>query len=142
MAPAVIQFTALNGTFTANVTDPSGNPLEVIDIDLPFTVSGTIQLPTFLTGLGVVTVYADELGGPIDKSIGQQAVNLTGVSGATDPPGLASYNYSIVVGTAQLPDPSPNSSIYKMAVSFAYQNPPGSHTDIAAVIDLGLFFVV
>jgi hypothetical protein len=139
---AAIQFAGLNGTFTADVFDPSGNPREVLDIDLTFTVSGTILLPNFLSGDGVVTVFADELGGPVDKSIGQQTVNLTGVSLPTDPPGLVTYNWSITVGPPTLADPSPNSSIYQLAVSFAYQNPPGNHTDIAAVIDLGLFFIV
>ena len=75
---ASIQFAGLNGQFTAGIFDPSGNPQEVLDIDLTFTASGTIRLPNFLTGVGAVTVYADELGGPIDKAIGNQNVNLTG----------------------------------------------------------------
>ena len=139
---ASIQFVGLNGQFTAGVFDPSNTPQEVLDIDLTFTASGTIRLPNFLTGVGAVTVYADELGGPIDKAIGNQNVNLTGQSLPNDPPGLVTYPWSITIGPPTLPDPSPNSSIYKLAVSFAYQNPPGNHTDIAAVIDLGLFFIV
>jgi hypothetical protein len=139
---ASIQFVNLNGQFDAAVLDPSGNPQNVIDIDLTFTVSGSIQLPNFLTGTGVVVVYADELGGPFDGSIGSQNVNLTGVSLPTDPPGLVTYPWSITVGPPTLPDPSPNSSIYQLAVSFAYQNPAGNHTDIGAVIDLGLFFII
>jgi hypothetical protein len=139
---AAIQFAGLSGQFSAVVTDPSGNPQEVLDIDLTFTVSGTIQMPNYLTGTGVVTLYADELGGTFNQSIGQQNVSLTGASLPTDPPGLVTYPWSITVGPPTLPDPSPNSSVYKFAVSFAYQNPPGNHTDVAAVIDLGLFFVV
>jgi len=137
-----IQFLNLNGQFDADVFDPSGKPQNVLDIDLTFTVSGTIQLPKFLTGKGVVVVYADELGGPFDGPIGRQNVDLTGVSTPHDPPGLVRYPWKITVRPPTLPDPSPNSSIYKLAVSFAYQNPPGSHTDIGAVIDLGLFFII
>lgn len=137
-----IQFVNLKGQFTATLVDPSGQPQNVLDIDLTFTVKGDILLPNFLTGNGVVTVFADELGGPFDGPIGQQIVNLTGVSLPTDPPGLVTYPWSITIGPPTLPDPSPNSSIYRLAVSFAYQNPPGNHTDIAAVIDLGLFFIV
>ena len=139
---ASIQFVNLNGQFDAVLLDPSGNPQNVLDIDLTFTVSGSIQLPNFLTGTGVVVVYADELGGAFDAPIGSLNVNLTGVSLPTDPPGLVTYPWSITVGPPTLPDPSPNSSIYQLAVSFAYQNPPGNHTDVGAVIDLGLFFII
>jgi hypothetical protein len=140
--PQAIQFVNLNGQFDAVVVDPSGKPQNVLDIDLTFTVSGSIQLPNFLTGTGAVVVYADELGGPFDGPIGSQSVDLTGAVSPTDPSGLVTYPWSITVGPPTLPDPSPDSSIYQLAVSFAYQNPPGNHTDVGAVIDLGLFFII
>ena len=66
-----IQFVPPGGVFLTvdSITDPGGAPADVIDVDLGFTVSGTVVLPNWLAGTGTVTIYADEQGGPIDKAL-------------------------------------------------------------------------
>ena len=70
-----IQFVPPGGVFLTvdSVTDPGGAPADVIDVDLGFTVSGTVVLPNWLAGTGTISIYADEQGGPIDKVLAPSA---------------------------------------------------------------------
>src|SRR5205085_4889033 len=52
-----------------SVTDPNGSPGNVLDVDLGFTVSGTVTLPNWLAGTATVCIWADEQGGAIDKAL-------------------------------------------------------------------------
>src|SRR4029453_7802706 len=55
--------------YVDSVTDPNGTPSEVLDVDQGFVVTGRVTLPNSLTGTGQVCIYADELGGKIDKRL-------------------------------------------------------------------------
>jgi hypothetical protein len=58
------------GNFTVDrVSDPGGPPSSVLDVDLGFEVTRTVQLPNWLNGKGKVCIYADELGGQIDQRL-------------------------------------------------------------------------
>jgi hypothetical protein len=137
-----VQFLPLQGKFTvASMNDSGGLPVDVLDTDVAHQVTGTIDLPSWLVGDGVVTVYADELGGPFDGQIGTKTVKLTGSVSIHDPK-LKTYDWQVDIAPNTLPDPSPGSGIYKMAVSFVFKSPPGGHTDIASFVELGTFQVV
>ena len=134
-----VQFVPGNGKLYVDaLLDPSGNPITVLDIDAGFTFRGRVELPGFLSGKGVVRLAADEIGGPIDKTIGQQVLNITGATSPTDPPSKQ-YPWSITVKSPTLPD---DSKMYQFGVVFLFQTPGGGHTDIGGFYDLGAFLVV
>jgi hypothetical protein len=134
-----IQFIPGSGKFVVEkFVDPSGAPVDVLDIDVGFTVSGRIELPGWLSGKGVVRLAADQLGGPFDGTIGQVGVNITGATSPSDPP-VMSYPWSITVKSPALPD---RDEMYRLGVLFAFQTPSGGHTDIAGFYDLGTVLVV
>src|SRR5262245_54089729 len=139
---ADVQFVPLNGKFYLDtLVDPSDAPTSVLDIDLGFTVRGRLQLPSWLTGTGLVRLFADELGGPIDKRIGETTVAITGAASPNDPASKI-YSWTINVAPNALPDPSPDSSLYRLGLVFVFQNPAGGHTDIGAFFDLGTYLIV
>jgi len=134
-----VQFVPGNGKLYVDaLLDPSGNPITVLDIDAGFTFRGRVELPGFLSGKGVVRLAADEIGGPIDKTIGQQVLSITGATSPTDPPSKQ-YPWSITVKSPTLPD---DSKMYQFGVVFLFQTPGGGHTDIGGFYDLGAFLVV
>jgi len=136
---ADVQFLPGSGKFDVDaLIDPSNNPVTVLDIDLGFTLTGRVELPGWLSGRGVVRLSADEIGGPIDKTIGEAIVNITGSTSPTDPPTIV-YPWSIAVASPALPD---DSKMYQMGVVFVFQTPAGGHTDIGAFYDLGAYLVV
>ena len=138
-ATADVQFSPASGKFdVVSLTDPSGNPTSVLDIDLGFTISGTVTLPGWLSGKGVVRLAADQIGGPIDKTIGHADISITGSSSPTDPPSVV-YPWSISVVSPALPD---EDDMYQLGLIFVFQTLNGGHTDIAAFFDLGAFLVV
>jgi hypothetical protein len=118
--------------------DPSGNPINVIDIDLGATLSGRVTLPGDLTGTGHVRLAADEIGGPFDGTVKEVLVNLTGNQSPNDPP-AKTYNWSLTFKSPDLPD---ESKAYHFALTFVVTNPGQGHTDIGAIVDLGDFLVV
>src|SRR2546430_3114996 len=94
-ATANVQFIPGTGKLDIDhLVDPSGNPVNVLDIDQGFTVNGRLELPGWLSGRGVVKLAADEIGGPIDKIVGEQVVAVTGSSSPHDPPTKV-YRWSI-----------------------------------------------
>jgi hypothetical protein len=136
---APVQFVPAAGQLDVDtLTDPSGVPTNVLDIDVGFTVAGRLELPGWLSGRGIVRLVADEIGGPIDETIGDVLVNVTGATSPADPPSIT-YPWSITVTSPTLPD---DSKMYQLGVIFVFQTPGGGHTDIGAFYDLGAFLVV
>lgn len=136
---ADVQFASGVGKLDVDtLADPSGAPTTVLDIDDGFTFSGRLELPGWLSGRGVVRLAADEIGGPIDKTIGQANITITGSTSPTDPPAIT-YKWSITVKSPMLPD---DAKAYRLVVLFAFQTAVGGHTDIGAFNDLGVFMVV
>lgn len=134
-----IQFTPGKGTlFVDDLVDPSGAPTTVLDIDEGFTIKGRVVLPGWLSGKGLVRITADEKGGPIDKSVGEQPLVITGATTPNDPPAIT-YPFQIEVKSPTLPD---ESKMYDLGVVFVFQTAAGGHTDIAGFYDLGAFLVV
>ena len=139
---AQVQFAPAGGKFYLDsIVDPSGVPSTVLDIDIGFTVKGRVELPGWLSGKGLVRLFADEIGGQIDKEIGRATPNITGSSSPTDPPTVV-YPWQITVASPTLPDPSPGSSLYQLGLSFVLQSAAGGHTDIGAFFDLGAYLIV
>ena len=62
--------------YVDGITDPNGAPANVIDVDQGFKVKGRVTMPNWMTGKGHVAIYADELGGQIDKKIGQKDFDI------------------------------------------------------------------
>lgn len=136
---ADVQFLPATGKlYVDELVDPSDAPLTVLDIDKGFTVKGRLELPGWLSGMGVVRFFADELGGPIDKEIGHADIAITGSTTANDPPSKM-YSWSIDVKSPTLPD---ESKMYRFGLVFVLQTPGGGHTDIGGFYDLGTFLVV
>lgn len=136
---ADVQFVPGTGKlYIDELVDPSGNPVDVLDIDVGFTVKGHLELPGSLSGNGIVRLAADEIGGPFDDQIGQANVPITGSTLPTDPP-IMKYPWSISVTSPTLPD---ESKMYQFGVVFILQTSAGGHTDIGGFYDLGAFLVV
>jgi hypothetical protein len=132
-----VQFVPTGGTFTVDkITDPGGGPSNVIDVDLGFEVSGTVNLPNWLSGKGQVCVYADELGGSIDKRLDPcYKFDITATPGE---PKMKTYKWSIKFPGTVLPDPSPGSQLYRLAAVFLFGD---QSTDIAAFNELGPYLI-
>jgi len=138
-ATADVQFIPGSGKlYVDRLIDPSGTPVTVLDIDVGFTVEGRLELPGWLSGQGVVRLSADEIGGPIDQTIGQAEFAVTGSASPTDPPSIV-YPWSIFVQSPALPD---DSRMYRLGVVFLFRTNAGGHTDIGGFYDLGAFLVV
>jgi hypothetical protein len=133
-----IQFVPPGGVFLTvdSITDPGGAPAEVIDVDLGFTVSGTVVLPNWLAGTGTVSIYADEQGGPIDKVLSPSAT-IAIVPSNTEP-NPKTYHWTIAFSGSVLPDPSSGSQIYRLLAKFMYE---GQATDIAGFVVVGDYLV-
>jgi hypothetical protein len=144
-----VSFTPATGTFEVDsVTigpSPGGSPAGgTIDLDPGFLVSGNVSLPAWLPGGGTakgqVCLYADELGGPFNQSVGCVEVDFTGPTATSDPPGMITVPWQIAVTpTSGLPDPQPGASqLYHLAAVFTYGP---QTTDIAAFIDIGMYVI-
>jgi hypothetical protein len=133
-----IQFVPPGGVFMTvdSITDPGGAPIDVIDVDLGFTVSGTVVLPNWLAGTGTVCIYADEQGGPIDRALSPCAT--ISIVSAKSEPNPKVYPWSIAFPGTVLPDPSPGSQIYRLLAKFMYED---QATDIAGFVVLGDFLI-
>jgi hypothetical protein len=127
------------GTFTINTfADPSGNPSNVIDIDLGATLDGKVILPGDLTGTGHVNLAADEIGGPFHGIVKTVSIVLTGNTSTNDSTPVT-YPWTLTFKVPDLPD---ESRAYHFALTFVVTNPGSGHTDIAAIVDLGDIMVV
>jgi hypothetical protein len=127
------------GTFSVDTfVDPSGAPINVIDIDLGASLSGSVTLPGDLTGTGHVRLAGDEIGGPFDGTVKEVTINLTGSANPNDPMPV-NYPWTLTFQTPDLPD---ESKAYHFALTFVVTNPGQGHTDIGAIVDLGDYLVV
>jgi hypothetical protein len=138
-----IPFVPPSGTFYVDsVTDLSGNPLSnIIDVDEGFQVNGRVVLPNWLSGNGQVCIYAEELGGPINKQLG--CVSITITAGPTDPSGSTSFPWTVPFpwnpSAPVLPDPQPgNSQLYHLGAVFTFGV---QLTDIQSFVDMGMYLV-
>lgn len=134
-----VQFSTAGGTFSVDVvTDPNGAPADVLDIDLGFTVSGSVVLPNWLVGTGQVCVYAAEVGGAFNGSIGCTKLTFTRPTPPAEP-NTTRYPWSIAVAPNALPDPQPNSSqVYNLVAVFVFED---QLTDIGAFVDMGKYMI-
>lgn len=134
-----VQFNAASGEFEVDeVTDPNGGPAEVLDTDLGFDIKGKLRLPNWLVGTGTITVYAHEIGGTFNQSIGETTVTLVRPSPPAEPE-QTEYPWQVTVAPNTLPDPQPNESqIYELVVQFVYLD---QLTDIGGFVDLGKYMI-
>ena len=125
--------------YVDGITDPNGAPANVIDVDQGFKVKGRVTMPNWMTGKGHVAIYADELGGPIDKKIGQDDFDITASVGE---PKLKTYTWEVSfpanANPLPLPDPSPGSQLYRLAAVFTFGD---QSSDIAGFVEMGLYLV-
>ncbi len=136
-----IEFMPPGGVFLTvdSVSDPNGDPADVIDVDQGFTVTGTVVLPNWLAGTGTVCIWADEQGGTIDRAL-TPCATITLVASNTEP-NPKTYTWSIVFPPGPpnvLPDPSTGSQIYHLLAKFMYED---QATDIAGFADMGLYLI-
>lgn len=135
-----IPFVPPSGEFDVDaVTDLNGNPVgAVIDADPGFQITGRVQLPNWLSGNGQVCIYVDELGGPLNKSVGCVPVPINPNPG--DPPGLQTYPWTVQIRPPVFPDPQPGSSqLYRFGAVFTYGGT--QLTDIQSFVDMGALMV-
>jgi len=125
------------------VTDPNGDPANVLDLDLGFAVKGHIDFPSWMAGTGNVSIYADQVGGGYDQKILSTDLTIT----ATGPePGLTLYNWTatypadLPAGSLPLSDPSPapGSQVYRLTAVFTYNGAAG---DVGAFVDMGPYMI-
>jgi hypothetical protein len=119
-----------------SITDPSGVPVELIDVDLGFTVSGTLVLPNWLAGTVTVCIYADELGGPFDGALSPCAT-LELVPAVTEPNPKV-YPWSIAFSGGVLPDTTSGSQIFSLSAKVSYR---GHATDFHGYVEMGTYLV-
>jgi hypothetical protein len=121
-----------------DITDPNGNPKNVLDVDLGFQVSGSVTMPAFMTGTGTVCLYADELGGPFDARIACTEVEFKPLN--VEPPETQTLQWTVKYPSngATLPDPSSGSQLYRLAAVFVF----GPQAwDIASFVELGTYLI-
>ena len=125
------------------VTDPNGDPANVLDLDLGFAVKGHIDFPSWMAGTGNVSIYADQVGGGYDQKILSTDLTIT----ATGPePGLTLYNWTatypadLPAGSLPLsdPSPSPSSMVYNLVAVFTYNGMAG---DVGAFAEMGNYMI-
>jgi hypothetical protein len=115
------------------VLDNNGNPTTILEAALPFDVRGRIVITAgnALTGTATVTIYADQLGGPIDQAIGNVSVPI---------PGDGTFPWTVTVPGGTLPDaPAGGSNLYRLAAVFTMVNSAGTPTETSSFVDLGTF---
>jgi hypothetical protein len=112
------------------VTDNNGNPATILDAALPFVVTGRIVITAgnAITGTATVTIYADQLGGPFDQTIGSVSVLIPG-------DGIFPWTVTVPGGTL----PAGGSNLYRLAAVFTMVNSAGTLTETSSFVDLGTF---
>lgn len=135
-----VQFNTAGGTFSVDsITDPNGAPADVLDLDLGFVISGKVILPNWLEGTGSVCVFAQEIGGPVNKSIGcDTPLKFTRTVAE---PKNKTYPWKVTIppNSTVLPDPQPGASqVYNLVAVFVFDD---QLTDIGAFVDMGMFMI-
>jgi len=128
------------------VTDPGGDPANVLDLDLGFEVDGHIDFPNWLGGTANISVYADQRGGGYSQKILTKDYPLT--ANPTDPPTLEKTSWTLKypddlpASSTPLQDPSPpppsGSMVYDLTAVFIFNGVP---SDIAAFVDMGPYMI-
>jgi hypothetical protein len=137
---AQIQFpnTLLSGTFTAEVKDNNGAPLEVLEAGAPFQVEAEWEInpvaALLLGGQWVVTVYVESIGQGPERRIGLTTIPLSGG---------VKYNAIVQVPENTLPnDPAPpTSGVYKIVTVLTHRN-FGRNTTVAAIVEGPIVLIV
>ena len=122
------------GTFEARVLDNNGDPRNVLDAGLAFTIRTRTVLSnnaaTFLGGTFEYAAYVESIGPGPEQQVG----NLeTRVNNGTTP-----IDVDIVVSPGTLPNnvpPGPISGAYKLVVLLTHRDNAGAVTDVAAIVD-------
>ena len=136
-----VQFELGKGRFSVDsVTDPNGNPRDVLDLDLGFVISGSVSLPNWLEGTGQVCVYAQEIGGPVNKSIGcDNSLKFTRPTPAEPELVTTPWKVTIPPDSTVLPDPQPRGSqVYNLVAVFVFDD---QLTDIGSFVDMGKYLI-
>lgn len=135
IAPATVpvQFVPQTGTFTLDTfTDPTGNPVEVIDIDDGVALAGKASLPSGLSGTMHVQLIALNANNAVLSS------KAFKINGGPEGPNV-DYPWDLPAGpltalTEGLP--------YELVLTMTFTNDAGQHEDIGAIYSLGTFLVV
>ena len=121
--------------FVDRVTDPNGDPPNVLDAGLGFRVIGRVSLPNWLEGKGHIAVYAEERGGPFNQKVGSADISATATIGE---PKLKEYPWMVTIGGKVFPDPSKGSQLYHLAAVFTFGD---QSTDIGAFVEMGPYLI-
>lgn len=113
------------GDMAATVVDNNGNPSNVLESSLPFTINVTWDYNTFglLGGRWLIQAFAESIGPGPEIVIGSAGP----VAAAPDGPKATAIN----VGANTLP--ANNSGVYKIVIVLTHENPAGSPTNVAAL---------
>ena len=135
-----VQFNTAGGQFSVDsITDPNGAPSDVLDLDLGFVISGTVSLPNWLQGTGTVCVYAQEIGGDVNKSIGCVSLTFTRRQPGEPKTVTTPWKVTIAPNSNVLPDPQPGASqVYNVIAVFVFDD---QLTDIGAFVDMGMYMI-
>ena len=135
-----VQFDVANGKLTVDaVSDPNGPPSNVLDLDLGFDITGTVTMPNWMEGTGQICVYAQEIGGPINTSIGCTTVKFDRTAQAEPKLTTKPWKVSIAKDSQVLPDPQPGASqVYNLVAVFVFDD---QLTDIGTFVDLGKYLI-
>jgi len=120
------------------LVDHGNNTVTRIHRETAYAVVGKVELPGLLSGRGVLTLSANEIGGAFEGQIGQTVIPIAGSPTPGDPPSM-SYNYRIDLPAATFPEVAKE---YFLTLVFAYVTGAGGHTDIIGSYDLGTVLVV
>ncbi|NMO52473.1 hypothetical protein HH310_14885 [Actinoplanes sp. TBRC 11911] len=125
------------GTFTAQIIDPSGAPVSVVDADGDFQIKADWDVGAlaalFLAGEFTVKTYVESIGPGEEKEIatGTQAVN-----------GSQLYSKLLNVPAGTLKKESANDSgVYKVVTLLTHRNSFGTLTTLAAIEDGPVVYV-
>jgi hypothetical protein len=116
------------------VLDNNNAPGTILEAAFPFSIEGTITITAgnTVTGTATVTIYADQLGGPIDMEIGN--------SGPVPIPGDGTFPWTVTVPGGTLPDaPAGGSNLYRLAAVLTVVNSGGVLTETSSFVDIGTF---
>ncbi len=136
-----VQFnTASSNFYVDSITDPNGPPTDVLDIDLGFVIKGRVTMPNWLEGTGQICVYAHEIGGGVNKSIGCDEVKFTRPVPPQEPANQQKdWAVTVPPNSNVLPDPQPGSSqVYELVAVFVLDD---QLTDIGAFVDMGKYMI-
>ena len=138
---SLVQFnTASSSFYVDSITDPNGAPADVLDLDLGFVITGRVTMPNWLEGTGKICVYAHEIGGDVNKSIGCDKVEFKRPVPPQEPDNEKKrWKVTVPPNSKVLPDPQPGASqVYELVAVFILDD---QLTDIGAFVDMGKYMI-